>query len=110
MRWAYRGALAAMEEVTYNSCINSSFKVSKMHDPSEDKLERERRQESLRRYIQQRRRYEEDRPSLVCTLIALAVEFYIIKNLFFVAPYSFTNIAIGIIACLFFLVYHFPGL
>ena len=75
-----------------------------------DELEEARRQEVLRRHVEFEYYEELNRPGLVATLIMLAVEFYFIKNLFFSAPYSIGDIAIGIAACLFFLVYHFPDL
>ena len=81
-----------------------------MYDFSEKEIEEARRQEALRRYVKQEYYEELNRPSLVVTLIMLAVEFYFIKNLFFTASYSIGDIAIGIAACLFFLAYHFPDL
>ena len=75
-----------------------------------DELEEARRQEVLQRHAEFEYYEELNRPGLVATLIMLAVEFYFIKNLFFSAPYSIGDIAIGIAACLFFLVYHFPDL
>ena len=75
-----------------------------------DELEEARRQEALQRHAEFEYYEELNRPGCVVTLIMLAVEFYFIKNLFFSAPYSIGDIAIGIAACLFFLVYHFPDL
>ncbi len=80
------------------------------YDFTLDELEEARRQEALRRHAEFEYYEELNRPSLVATLIMLAVEFYFIKNLFFSAPHSIGDIAIGIAACLFFLVYHFPDL
>ena len=80
------------------------------YDFTLDELEEARRQEALRRHAEFEYYEELNRPSLVVTLIMLAVEFYFIKNLFFSAPHSIGDTAIGIAACLFFLVYHFPDL
>lgn len=80
------------------------------YDFTLDELEEARRQEVLRRHAEVEYYEELNRPSLVVTLIILAVELYFIKNLFFSAPHSIGDIAIGIAACLFFLIYHFPDL
>lgn len=77
------------------------------YDFTLEELEEAQRQEVLRRHAEfEYRERLNNRPSPIFAIVMLVIEFYIVKNVFFVPPYDIGYMAIGVLAFILCLLFH----
>lgn len=77
------------------------------YDFTLDELEEARRQEALRRHAEfEYREKLNNEPSPFFALILLAIEFYIVKKVFFAPPYDIGYMAIGVLVFIVCMLFH----
>lgn len=79
----------------------------KVRPITETEIDKAMRREELRRIARNERDRELNRPGIIWTLIQLIVGLYLLKLLFFSAPFSLAGTAIGVAAALCWLLFLF---
>lgn len=83
------------------------MEVRKVHPITEAEIDKAIRQEELRSIARNERERELNRPGIIWTLIQLIVGLYLLKLLFFSAPFSLAGAVIGAAAVLCWLLFLF---